>query len=147
MHPDFPLPDVDWEPTRGFWAAAARGVLGIPRCASCARYVWYPVTPCRFCGGERLEWHEVSGRGRLFSWVVVRHAWIPQFADRLPFVTGLVALEEDPAVRLATLVVDCAPADLRPDMPVRVVFRPLAYPGVERTVLAPMFTPAGSTTG
>jgi uncharacterized OB-fold protein len=141
MHPDFPLPDVSWEPARPFWAAAARGELMIARCDACGRLLWYPESPCRHCGGTHLSWIEVSGRGRLFSWAVVRYAWIPQVADRLPFVTGLVALEEDPAVRLVTYVVDCAPEALRCDMSVRVVFRPLRYPGVEREVVAPLFTP------
>ncbi len=109
MHPDFPLPDVDWEPTREFWAGAARGVLRIPRCDGCTRWMWYPEPPCRWCGDTRLTWYDVSGRGRLFSWSVVRYAWIPQVADRLPFVTGLVALEEDPAVRVVSYIVDCAP--------------------------------------
>jgi len=141
MHADFPLPDVSWEPTREFWAGAARGALRIPRCDACARYVWYPETPCRRCGGTRLTWSTVGGRGRLFSWVVVHYAWIPQLSDRLPFVTGLVALDEDPAVRLATYVVDCVPDRLRCDLPVRVVFRPLRFPGVAREVVAPLFAP------
>jgi len=142
MHPDFPLPDVTWEPARPFWEAAARGVLLITRCEQCGRLVWYPETPCRYCRGASLSWIEVSGRGRLFSWSVVRYAWIPQVADRLPFVTGLVALEEDPAVRVVTYVVDCAPDALRCDMAVQVVFRPLRYPGVAGEVIAPLFTPA-----
>jgi uncharacterized OB-fold protein len=141
MHGDFPLPDVDWAPTREFWAGAARGALRIPRCDACARWMWYPEPPCRWCGGTGLTWYDVSGRGRLFSWSVVRYAWIPQVADRLPFVTALVALDEDAAVRLPTYIVDCAPGDLRCDQPVRVVFRPLRYAGVERTVVAPLFTP------
>jgi hypothetical protein len=144
MHPDFPLPDVDWEPARAFWAGAARGALSLPRCNGCGRLVWYPVAPCRTCGGERQTWVDVGGRGRLFSFVVVRHAWIPQVADRLPFVTGLVALDEDPAVRLPTLIVDCDPAALRCDLPVRVVFRPLRFAGSERSVVAPMFVPDGA---
>jgi len=144
MHRDFPLPDVEWEPAREFWAAAARGVLSIPRCTACARLVWYPIAPCRACGGRGLEWIALSGRGRLFSWVVVRHAWIPQVADRLPFVTGLVALEEDPTVRLVTTIVDCSPGALRCDMPVHVVFRPLRFSGIERTVPAPMFAPVAT---
>ena len=32
---DFPLPDTAWEGTRGFWEAAAREQLAIPRCAAC----------------------------------------------------------------------------------------------------------------
>lgn len=142
MHPDFPLPDVEWAPTREFWAGAARGALRIPRCETCARWVWYPEPPCRWCGGTAMSWHDVSGRGHLFSWSVVRYAWIPQVAERLPFVTGLVALVEDPAVRVVSYIVDAAPASLRCDQPVHAVFRPLRYPGVERTVMAPLFTPS-----
>jgi uncharacterized OB-fold protein len=141
MRTDFPLPDVAWEPTQPFWAAAARGALMIPRCTSCGRLVWYPETPCRHCGGAELRWAEVSGRGRLFSWSVVRHAWIPHVADRLPFITALVALEEDPAVRMVTYIVDCDPDTLRCDMPVRVVFRPLRFAGVPGEVVAPLFRP------
>ena len=51
MHADFPLPDVSWEPTREFWAGAARGQLLITRCEACGGYVWYPQPPCRGCGG------------------------------------------------------------------------------------------------
>ena len=141
MHATFPLPDVHWEPTRELWAAAARGVLAIPRCDGCGRYVWYPETPCRHCGGAHLTWITVSGRGRLFAWSVVYHPWIPQFSEQVPFVTALIALAEDPAVRLVSYMVDCAPDELRCEMPVRAVFRPLRYPGVEGAVMAPLFTP------
>ena len=141
MHPDFPLPDVTWEPTREFWAGAARGELRITRCDGCGRYVWYPESPCRYCGGPHLTWTAVSGRGTLFSWSVLHHAWIPQFKEQLPFVSGLVALQEDPGVRVVSYVVDCDPPTLRCDMPVQVVFRALAYPGVTAQVMAPMFKP------
>ncbi|HYC23321.1 MAG TPA: OB-fold domain-containing protein [Candidatus Bathyarchaeia archaeon] len=141
LRPEFPLPDVDWEETREFWAAAARGELCVPRCAGCARLVWYPEKRCRVCGRERFTWARMSGRGRLFSWSVVRHAFLPQFAAKLPYVAGLVALEEDPAVRIVSNLIDCAPEELTVDMPVEVVFRPLEFAGVQGRVLAPMFRP------
>ena len=141
MHADFPLPDVSWEPTREFWAGAARGELRITRCDACGRYVWYPESPCRYCGGAHLTWTPVSGRGTLFSWSVLHHAWIPQFREQLPFVSGLVALEEDPGVRVVSYIVDCGVYALRCDMPVRVVFRQLRYPGVVGQVMAPLFAP------
>ncbi len=109
MKNDFPLPDTDWEPTREFWAAAARGELVIPRCQACGAYSWYPSPRCTVCGGESLEWAPMSGRGRLFSWAVVRHAFVEPFRSKVPYVTALVALEEDPAVRLVTNLVDCDP--------------------------------------
>jgi uncharacterized OB-fold protein len=141
MHATFPLPDVAWEPTREFWAGAARGELRITRCDACGRYVWYPEPPCRYCGAAQLTWTTVSGRGTLFSWSVLHHAWIPQFIEQLPFVSGLVALEEDPAVRVVSYIVDCAPEALRCDMRMQVVFRPLRYPGVAAEVVVPMFAP------
>jgi uncharacterized protein len=138
---DFPLPDTDWPPTAPFWAAAARHTIAIPRCDACGRYLWYPEGPCRPCGATTHTWTTVSGRGRLFSWSVIHRAFIPQFAADVPFVTALVALDEDPAVRLATRIVDAAPTALEVDMPVTAVFRPLTVPGRDRQVIAPLFTP------
>jgi uncharacterized OB-fold protein len=142
MRADFPLPDVGWEPTREFWAGAARDELRIPRCDSCGRLCWYPREHCPRCAGEAFTWETMSGRGTLFSWVVVTHAFLPQFADLVPFVPALVALEEDPAVRLATRVVDCDPEALDFELPVVTTFRPITFADVEGAVTAPLFVPA-----
>jgi uncharacterized OB-fold protein len=142
MRPDFPLPDTEWEPTREFWAAAARGELAIPRCDACGTYAWYPREACEACGRSSFTWTTMSGRGRLFAWTVVRHAFLAQFSDDVPYATGLVALDEDPSVRIVTRIVDCDPERLVFEMPLRVVFRPLSFPGIDRTVTAPFFAPA-----
>ncbi len=136
---DFPLPDVDDPLTAPFFAGAARGELLITRCGTCGDYVWYPQDACPRDGGS-LAWTAVSGRGTLFSWAVVRRAFLPAFEDRVPFVTALVALVEDPAVRLCTYVVGTAPEELVADAPVAVSFRPLEFttlPG--KSVVVPMF--------
>jgi uncharacterized OB-fold protein len=138
----FPFPDLDWEPTRGFWSAAARGELAIPRCAACATWVWYPSERCPGCGGASMPWTRASGRGTLFSFAVVRRAWVAPFDGLAPYATGLVALEEDPSVRLVTLLVDCEPEELAVDMPLRAVFRPLPFSAAPREVIAPLFAPA-----
>ena len=142
MRPDFPLPDTTWEPTAEFWAGAARGELRIPRCERCGRACWYPRERCRFCEGTEFRWETMSGQGTLFSWVVVTHAFLPQFADLVPFVPALVALDEDPAVRVATRIVDAELDDLVFEMPVHVTFRPIRFPDVAGEVTAPLFTPA-----
>src|SRR6478736_978402 len=135
---DFPLPDVDDPVTAPFFAGAARGELLIPRCAECGEFVWYPVESCA-CGGVPA-WTAVSGRATLFSWAVVQRAFLPAFADMVPFVTALVALDEDPHVRLPTYIVDADPESLFADMPVEVEFRPLAFSTVPgKSVVVPMF--------
>ena len=144
---DFPLPDVDDALTAPFFAAADDGLLAIPRCPACARWCWYPEETCPDCGGEP-EWQPTSGRARLFSWAVVRRPFLPAFAEMVPFVTALVTLEEDAAVRIPTYIVDVAvDADvdtLAADLPLEVVFRPLSFPTVpDREVIVPMFRPSG----
>ncbi len=141
MRSDFPLPDLDWEPTRGFWLAAQREELAIPRCEACEAYNWYPLPRCRRCDAESLAWTPVAGRGALFSYGIVQRALFEPYSARVPYATGLVALEEDPSVRLVTLLVDCELASLRIDMPLRVVFRPLEFPDISGRVIAPFFAP------
>ena len=87
--------------------------------------------------GGALRWVPVSGDATLFSWAVVRRAFLPAFAEMVPFVTALVALAEDPAVRLCSYVVDVEPEQLRADVPLRVTFRPLSFPTVPDRVTVP----------
>ena len=136
---DFPLPDVDDALTAPYFAGAARGELMITRCEACDRFVWYPAELCPHCEGA-LAWTAVSGAGTLFSWAIVRRAFLPAFADQVPFVTALVALAEDSAVRLPTYLVDAEPETLRADEPVQVTFRPLSFSTVPgKSVIVPMF--------
>jgi uncharacterized OB-fold protein len=138
---DFPLPDVEDPLTAEFFAGAARHELVIPRCNSCDRWVWYPEPECPACGGGELTWTSTSGNGRLFSWAVVQRPFLPPFAEMIPFVTALVALEEAPEVRIVTYVVDVDPTDLVADLALAVTFRPLSFPTVPgREVAVPMFT-------
>jgi len=143
---DFPLPDLTDERTAEYFAGAARGELVLPRCDSCNRFVWYPEEECPHCGARSFTWTRVSGRGRVFTWTVVRRAFLPAFEEMVPFVTALVALEEDQAVRIVTYVVDCEPDALAADLPVEAVFRPLRFPTVpDRSVAVPMFVPASQS--
>ena len=136
---DFPLPDVDDPLTAPFFAGAARGELLIPRCERCGAYVWYPQERCPHDDGP-LAWTPMSGRGTLFTWAIVRRAFLPAFEDRVPFVTALVALDEDPSVRLCTYIVDTSPDLLVADAPVAVSFRPLEFTTVPgKSVIVPMF--------
>ena len=144
---DFPLPDLSDGRTAEYFASAARGELVLPRCDECGRLVWYPEPRCPACAGETFTWSPVSGRGQVFSWTIVRRAFLPAFEEMVPFVTALVALDEDPAVRIVSYLVDCDPEAVVADMPVEAVFRPLRFPTVpDRSVPVPMFVPASPAT-
>ena len=60
----------------------------------------------------------LSGRGRVFSFVVYRRTYHP--AMPAPYVVALVELDEGP--RLISNIVGCAPEDVAIDMPVEVCF-------------------------
>ena len=141
----FPLPDIDEPLTAGFFVAAAHDELRIPFCATCERWVWYPESACARCSGS-LEWRQVGGNATLFSWAVVERVFLPAFAERVPYITALVALDEDPSIRLCTYLVDADTALLVADMPCTVVFRDLTFPTVEGVIVrVPMFTLASTS--
>jgi uncharacterized OB-fold protein len=116
------LPDLRWDVATPFWEGCRREELRIPRCRDCGRWVWYPSAACPGCGGASHAWTPVSGRGRVFTWVRVHRAFLPGFADRVPFVTALVELEEDARVRVATMLRDAPAEGPRVGMPVTVEF-------------------------
>jgi uncharacterized OB-fold protein len=118
--PKIPLP----RPTAisaPFWEAARQGRLLLQYCPRCQRYIFYPRPYCIHCLGE-LEWREASGRGRVYSFTIVRRPATPAFADKVPYVYAIVELEE--GVRMTANIVGCRPEEVRVDMPVRAVFEP-----------------------
>lgn len=135
----FPLPDVEWEIASPYWQGAAAGELRLPFCARCGVVSWYPKPLCRSCGAHEFEWRSVRGAGTLFSFSVVRHPFLPQYSDLLPFAPALVELEDVPGVRIVTRIVDSRLEELRCDARVEVVFHPLRFAGVKGEVMAPLF--------
>lgn len=116
-----PLPVVDPE-TRPFWEACREGRLMLQRCARCGHTRFPPTSFCPKCRSAEHEWVESRGRGRVFSWIVVRHP-VPRevYAMEVPYVVALIELDE--GVRMASNIVGIAPESVTAGMPVRVVFR------------------------
>lgn len=134
-----PLPDPQCALLRPYWEAAARGEFRLPRCTACGHFVWYPEAQCPECGHDGLAWERLSGRGRVFSFVVVRRALYPPFAGLVPYVSGIVAIDEDPRVRVVTRFLDADPDRIAIDMPVRVRFADFGYPLGTTNVLGPFW--------
>ncbi|GAA1572864.1 OB-fold domain-containing protein [Actinomadura kijaniata] len=139
--PAFPLPDPGEPLTGGFWRAAARDRLAFPLCGACDRFCWYPEPGCPGCGGSDLVWTSVEPAGTLFSWSVVHHAFLPAFADQVPFVAAVVTIDGAPGVRLVTRLIDARPCDLAVGARVRARFVPLRFSTVAGEVRAPFFRP------
>ncbi len=116
-----PLPrGISDEATRPFWDAARRHELVMPRCKNCDHMFFYPRSECPRCMSSNLDWAQVSGRGRLHSFTLVRQPANPAFREDVPYAYAMVQLAEGP--RMISNVVECDVEALEIDMPLEAVF-------------------------
>ena len=130
-----PLPTVS-SLNQPYWEGLKRHELKLQRCADCHK-VWYPPTPfCPHCWSKNFVWTQLSGRGRVTSWVIFHQAYFSSFKDEIPYNVTEVELEEGP--RLFTNLIAVNNEDIEVGMLVEVVFDNV----VEDVTLA-KFRPAG----
>jgi uncharacterized OB-fold protein len=112
-----PQPDLDTQP---FWDGCQEGKFLVPRCRACGATRWPPGPMCPECQSVETEWIESSGRGSVYSWVVATHPVHEVLVDQVPYVVGLIELEE--GVRVVGNVEGCPPEEVEPGMPVELFF-------------------------
>jgi uncharacterized protein len=129
--PLLPPDDPDAAP---FFEGCRRGELRVLRCSATGRLIFPPRPVSPFAPRAKPEWVEVSGRGQVWSYVVPHPPLLPWYGERAPYNVVLVALDEDPRVRLAGNLVSgpgaaldsIDPATIRIGEPVRAIFERLA---------------------
>jgi uncharacterized OB-fold protein len=118
-----------------FFEGARHGKLLIQRCASCGILRHPPRPACAVCRSFDWDTVEASGRGIVFSYVVVHHPQVPAFDYPLP--VAVVELEE--GTRLVADLVGIDPDAVEVGMPVVVDFV-----AVDDELTLPMFRPASA---
>lgn len=131
-----PLPELT-PATEWFWTSGADGQLRIQRCQDCQTFVHPPVPICPVCRSRNWEPTVVSGRGTIIGVTVNRHQWHPDFTP--PYVIAVVALAEEPTVRLTTNIVDADPDQVTIGQEVTVTFEH------HEDVWLPLFALTGET--
>ena len=132
-----PLPELTpW--TQWFWTSGADGTLRIQGCADCGTLVHPPVPVCPVCRSRSSAPTAVSGRATVVGYTVNQHQWHPDLPA--PYVIAVVALTEDPSVRLTTNIVGCDPGDVRVGLEAQVRFEHV------EDVWLPEFELTGATT-
>ena len=127
-----PIPSIESKP---YWEGLRTHRLLIPRCDDCGHSWFPPSTICPQCNSARVGWHEASGRGKVFSFVVFHRVYHPAFAGDVPYVVALIELEEGP--RLVSNIVGTPPDRVVCEMPVRIV-----YDDIVENVTLPKFEAA-----
>lgn len=130
-----PVPAPD-ELTAFFWNGAGEARLLLQRCDRCSLYQYPPDVACVHCQSTELTATAVSGRGTLYSYTVVDRAFHAGFATRLPYVIGLVELQEQPGLKMLTNILAADPGRLRVGLPLEVTFE------TRGDVVLPQFRPA-----
>jgi uncharacterized OB-fold protein len=103
-----------------YWTSGADGLLRILGCSACQRLHHPPGPVCPFCHSRDLAPVAVSGHGTVAAFTINRQPFMPGFDP--PYAFGFVELDEDPAIRISTNLVDCALDHLHIGMRVRVRF-------------------------
>jgi uncharacterized OB-fold protein len=116
-----PIPGPD-PMHRFYWDAVKQHRLCLLRCQNCGHYVHYPRIICDRCQSTNLAPEEISGRGTLYAYTTVMQAGHPYFLDKIPYIIGVVEINEEPGVRLPSGI-DAAEEEIRCGMPVHVVFK------------------------
>ncbi len=129
MSDDLLLPPMS-DQTMPFWAGTRNGELRVQRCVDTGLLIFPPRVVSPWGGRRAPEWVPLSGRGSIWSFVIPHPPLLPQFAEVAPYNVILVALDEEPTIRLVGNLVaspgapidSVDPGELRIGRRVRVVF-------------------------
>jgi uncharacterized protein len=112
-----PQPSIETEP---FWTAIQARRFVMPKCDACGTVSFPPTVACGNCAKTNFTWTEMSGRGKVYSFVVYHRVYHPAFKDKVPYVVAVVDLDEGP--RIISNIVGMPIDDVVCDMQVTVVY-------------------------
>ena len=75
---------------------------------------------CLNCLNTTSEWVKLSGKGQVYSFIVVHRRYHPAFAKEIPYTVAIIETEE--GVRMLSNIIECKPEEVKIGMPVQVVF-------------------------
>ncbi|MFV0643900.1 MAG: Zn-ribbon domain-containing OB-fold protein [Sphingomonadaceae bacterium] len=129
-----PLPDTS-RCNAPFFDACKENRLVAQKCDATGRFFFPPAPVSPYTRSKGWSWADLSGKGRVASFVVMHQKYFSGFADEVPYPVAEVELEE--GIRLLTNIVELDAANIEIGMPVEVVFHK-----VTDDVTLPLFKPS-----
>ena len=75
------------------------------KCVDCGMVIAPPSGSCYGCGSNKMEWTNVSGKGKIVSFTVI-HIASDEFAEEAPYYIAIVELAEGTRVSARLLGYD-----------------------------------------
>jgi uncharacterized OB-fold protein len=88
------------------WQSIARERMELPQCSHCGAFRYPPGPICAECNSLDYRWTEISGAGRILSWVIFHRQYFDDYPP--PYNAIAVRLAEGPIV--VSNLVGAAPA-------------------------------------
>jgi uncharacterized OB-fold protein len=101
-------------------------------CPHCDAKIFPPRDVCPHCGGEAKTQYAFSGKGKVYSYTVMRDA-PAGYEENIPYTVAVVALDEGPMVTAQLTDLGEQPVEI--GMPVEMVTRKIRQDGDERGML------------
>ena len=132
---DRPLPEISTT-SKPFWDGTRKHELMAYKCQNCGTH-YFPVTNCMACDNPKMEWVRVSGKGKIYTFIVYDTTFNPQWEKYVPYNVAWIELDEGPM--MMSNVIDCPNEGIYIGMPVEAAFN-----DVTDEITLPMFRPAKS---
>ena len=88
-----PRPTVDID-SKIYWDAAKNAKLMMQYSLDTKEYFLYSKQLINTTDSKNVEWREVSGKGKIYSYTVVHAPAGPAFKDDTPYIVASIELEE-----------------------------------------------------
>ena len=131
-----PRPRID-ETSQPYWDAAKRHQLVCQQCSQCGEFMFPPTTVCERCLSSDLNWTPISGKGTVWSFILMHQKYYESFADEIPYNVAVIRSSEGP--KFVTNLVDIDNEHIKVDMPVEITFE-----DVDEDLTIPKWRPAGT---
>ena len=129
-----PLPIINIDNAQ-YWEFCKKHELRMQKCTQCG-HVRFPTSIlCPRCHSMETEWARLSGKGRIYSYVIYHMAYHPSYKYDIPYAVAIIQLDEGP--RMESNITHCKMEDIKIDMPVELYFD-----DITEEISLPKFKPA-----
>jgi uncharacterized OB-fold protein len=103
-----------------FWDSLRSHQIRVQECSRCGTLRYHPKEACPKCQSRKAAWTRITGRGRIYTYTVVRRAPSKEYEPDIPY--GLVHATMDEGIRMAAGTSGLDITELQIGLDVRIIY-------------------------